>query len=120
MLRQTDKHLKVEVPVFPVRSIWVLRADDPKSLKDIDAILVTIEANGCGQHLSGEQVLVDSLRRRPVCTCLPGTDEELPVKQRAKIPPIKRFNSLHDEAKSPSLARMAERISKEAETLPYR
>lgn len=36
---------------------WVLRADNPKSLEDIDTVFVTIEPNGGSQHPSGKQLL---------------------------------------------------------------
>jgi anti-sigma-K factor RskA len=41
---------------------WVLRADDPKSLEDIDAIFVTVEPNGGSPHPSGKQLLFAYLR----------------------------------------------------------
>jgi hypothetical protein len=36
---------------------WVLKANDPKTLDDIDAVFVTIEPNGGSQHPSGKQLL---------------------------------------------------------------
>jgi hypothetical protein len=44
---------------------WVLRADNPKSFEDIDAVFVTIEPNGGSQHPSGKQLLFAYLRIRP-------------------------------------------------------
>jgi Putative zinc-finger len=44
---------------------WVLRADNPKSLEDIDAVFVTIEPNGGSQHPSGKQLLFAYLRISP-------------------------------------------------------
>jgi len=36
---------------------WVLKADDPKTLEEIDAVFVTVEPNGGSQHPSGKQLL---------------------------------------------------------------
>ncbi len=44
---------------------WVLKADNPKSLEDIDAVFVTIEPNGGSQHPSGKQLLFAYLRINP-------------------------------------------------------
>jgi anti-sigma-K factor RskA len=44
---------------------WVLKADDPKSLEDIDAVFVTLEPNGGSQHPSGKQLLFAYLRVSP-------------------------------------------------------
>jgi hypothetical protein len=44
---------------------WVLMADNPKSLGDIDAIFVTIEPNGGSLHPSGKQLLFAYLRVSP-------------------------------------------------------
>jgi hypothetical protein len=44
---------------------WVLRANNPKSLEDIDAVFVTIEPNGGSQHPSGKQFLFAYLRISP-------------------------------------------------------
>jgi anti-sigma-K factor RskA len=44
---------------------WVLRADNPKSLEDIDAVFVTIEPNGGSQRPSGKQLLFAYLRISP-------------------------------------------------------
>ena len=44
---------------------WVLKADDPQSLEDIDAVFVTVEPNGGSQHPSGKQLLFAYLRISP-------------------------------------------------------
>jgi Anti-sigma-K factor rskA/Putative zinc-finger len=44
---------------------WVLKADDPKSLEDIDAVFVTVEPNGGSPHPSGKQLLFAYLRIDP-------------------------------------------------------
>jgi hypothetical protein len=44
---------------------WVLKADDPKSLEDIDAVFVTVEPNGGSSHPSGKQLLFAYLRIDP-------------------------------------------------------
>jgi Anti-sigma-K factor rskA/Putative zinc-finger len=44
---------------------WVLKANDPKTLKDIDAVFVTVEPRGGSQHPSGKQLLFASLRISP-------------------------------------------------------
>jgi anti-sigma-K factor RskA/putative zinc finger protein len=44
---------------------WVLKADDPKTLEDIDAVFVTVEPNGGSQHPSGKQLLFAYLRISP-------------------------------------------------------
>jgi len=44
---------------------WVLKADDPKSLEDIDAVFVTVEPNGGSQHPSGKPMLFAYLRVSP-------------------------------------------------------
>ena len=44
---------------------WVLKADDPKSLEDIDAVFVTVEPQGGSQHPSGKQLLFAYLRVSP-------------------------------------------------------
>jgi len=36
---------------------WVLKANDPKNLEDIDAVFVTVEPNGGSQHRSDKQLL---------------------------------------------------------------
>ena len=44
---------------------WVLKADDPRSLEDIDAVFVTVEPNGGSPHPSGKQLLFAYLRVNP-------------------------------------------------------
>jgi hypothetical protein len=44
---------------------WVLKADDPKTLADIDAVFVTVEPHGGSQHPSGKQLLFAYLRISP-------------------------------------------------------
>ena len=44
---------------------WVLKADDPKALEDIDAVFVTVEPHGGSQHPRGKQLLFASLRISP-------------------------------------------------------
>ena len=44
---------------------WVLKANDPRTLEDIDAVFVTAEPNGGSQHPSGKQLLFASLRVSP-------------------------------------------------------
>jgi hypothetical protein len=44
---------------------WVLKADDPKTLEDIDAVFVTVEPNGGSQHPSGKPLLFAYLRINP-------------------------------------------------------
>jgi hypothetical protein len=44
---------------------WVLKADDPKTLADIDAVFVTVEPHGGSQHPSGKQLLFAYLRVNP-------------------------------------------------------
>jgi hypothetical protein len=44
---------------------WVLKANDPKTLEDIDAVFVTVEPNGGGPHSSGTQLLFAYLRVSP-------------------------------------------------------
>jgi Putative zinc-finger len=44
---------------------WVLKAEDAKTLEDIDAVFVTVEPRGGSQHPSGKQLLFASLRISP-------------------------------------------------------
>ena len=44
---------------------WVLKASDPKTLEDIDAVFVTVEPNGGSHHPSGKQLLFAYLRVNP-------------------------------------------------------
>jgi hypothetical protein len=41
---------------------WVLKADDPKTLADIDAVFVTVEPHGGSSHPSGKPLLFAYLR----------------------------------------------------------
>jgi hypothetical protein len=44
---------------------WVLKASDPKTLEDIDAVFVTVEPTGGSRHPSGKQLLFAYLRVNP-------------------------------------------------------
>ena len=44
---------------------WVLKAEDPKTLEDIDAVFVTVEPNGGSQHPSGKRLLFAYLQSNP-------------------------------------------------------
>lgn len=44
---------------------WVLKAEDPRTLEDIDAVFVTVEPRGGSQHPSGKQLLFASLNISP-------------------------------------------------------
>ena len=44
---------------------WVLKASDPKTLQDIDAVFVTVEPNGGSHHPSGKPLLFAYLRVGP-------------------------------------------------------
>ena len=44
---------------------WVLKANDPKTLEDIDAVFVTVEPSGGSHHPSGRQLLFAYLRVGP-------------------------------------------------------
>jgi hypothetical protein len=44
---------------------WVLKAEDPQTLEDIDAVFVTVEPNGGSHHPSGKQLLFAYLRVSP-------------------------------------------------------
>ena len=44
---------------------WVLKAEDPKTLEDIDAVFVTVEPNGGSHHPSGKQLLFAYLQVGP-------------------------------------------------------
>jgi hypothetical protein len=44
---------------------WVLKAEDPRSLEDIDAVFVTVEPNGGSPYPSGKQLLFAYLRVNP-------------------------------------------------------
>ena len=44
---------------------WVVRSNDPNTLKEIDAVFVTVEPNGGSQHPSSEPLLFAYLRVHP-------------------------------------------------------
>jgi hypothetical protein len=44
---------------------WVLKANDPKTLEDIDAVFVTVEPSGGSSHPSGKPLLFAYLRVNP-------------------------------------------------------
>ena len=44
---------------------WVLKANDPKTLEDIDAVFVTVEPSGGSSHPSGKPLLFAYLRVSP-------------------------------------------------------
>ncbi len=44
---------------------WILKANDPKTLEDIDAVFVTVEPSGGSHHPSGKQLLFAYLRVGP-------------------------------------------------------
>ena len=44
---------------------WVLKAEDPKTLEDIDAVFVTVEPNGGSHYPSGKPLLFAFLRVAP-------------------------------------------------------
>ena len=44
---------------------WVLKANDPKTLEDIDAVFVTVEPSGGSSHPSGKPLLFAYLRVTP-------------------------------------------------------
>jgi hypothetical protein len=59
--RGPDKHQALSLGIFYEDNVskkrWILKAEDPKSLDDIDAVFVTVEPNGGSQHPSGKQLL---------------------------------------------------------------
>jgi hypothetical protein len=67
--RGPDKRQALNLGVFYEDNVgkkrWVLKADDPKSLEDIDAVFVTVEPSGGSQHPSGKQLLFAYLRISP-------------------------------------------------------
>jgi len=44
---------------------WILKAEDPKALADIDAVFVTVEPHGGSQRPTGKQLLFAYLRISP-------------------------------------------------------
>jgi hypothetical protein len=67
--RGPDKQQALSLGIFYEDNVskkrWVLKADDPKSLQDIDAVFVTVEPNGGSHHPSGKQLLFAYLRVGP-------------------------------------------------------
>ena len=67
--RGPDKQRALNLGVFYEDNLakkrWVLKAADPKTLEDIDAVFVTVEPNGGSQHPSGKQLLFALLRLNP-------------------------------------------------------
>ena len=64
--RGPDKQQALSLGIFYEDNLskkrWVLKANDPKTLEDIDAVFVTLEPNGGSQHPSGKQLLFAYLR----------------------------------------------------------
>jgi hypothetical protein len=67
--RGPDKQQALSLGIFYEDNVskkrWVLKADDPKTLQDIDAVFVTVEPNGGSHHPSGKQLLFAYLRVGP-------------------------------------------------------
>jgi hypothetical protein len=67
--RGPDKQQALNLGIFYEDNIakkrWVLKADDSKTLQDIDAVFVTVEPNGGSHHPSGKQLLFAYLRISP-------------------------------------------------------
>jgi hypothetical protein len=67
--RGPDKEQALNLGIFyednASKKRWVLKAEDPKTLSDIDAVFVTIEPNGGSHHPSGKQLLFAYLRVSP-------------------------------------------------------
>jgi anti-sigma factor RsiW len=67
--RGPDKQQALSLGIFYEDNLskkrWVLKANDPKTLEDIDAVFVTVEPNGGSQHPSGKQLLFAYLRVIP-------------------------------------------------------
>jgi hypothetical protein len=67
--RGPDKQQALSLGIFYEDNVskkrWVLKADDPKTLEDIDAVFVTVEPNGGSHHPSGKQLLFAYLRVNP-------------------------------------------------------
>jgi len=64
--RGPDKQQALNLGIFYEDNVskkrWVLKAEDPKTLEDIDAVFVTVEPNGGSHHPSGKQLLFAYLR----------------------------------------------------------
>ena len=67
--RGPDKEQALNLGIFYEDSVskkrWVLKAEDPKMLEDIDAVFVTVEPNGGSHHPSGKPLLFAYLRVSP-------------------------------------------------------
>jgi len=67
--RGPDKEQALNLGIFyednASKKRWVLKAEDPKTLSDIDAVFVTIEPSGGSHHPSGKQLLFAYLRVTP-------------------------------------------------------
>lgn len=67
--RGPDKKQALNLGIFyednASKKRWVLKANDPKTLNDIDAVFVTAEPDGGSQHPSGKQLLFTYLRVTP-------------------------------------------------------
>jgi hypothetical protein len=66
---RTDKEQALSLGVFYEDNVakkrWVLKASDPKTLEDIDAVFVTVEPGGGSLHPRGKQLLFAYLRVNP-------------------------------------------------------
>ena len=67
--RGPDKEQALNLGIFyednASKKRWVLKAEDPKTLSDIDAVFVTVEPSGGSHHPSGKQLLFAYLRVAP-------------------------------------------------------
>ena len=67
--RGPDKQQALNLGVFYEDNVgkkrWVLKANDPKTLDDIDAVFVTVEPNGGSHHPSGKPLLFAYLQVSP-------------------------------------------------------
>jgi len=67
--RGPDKEQALNLGIFyednASKKRWVLKAEDPKTLADIDAVFVTVEPNGGSHHPSGQPLLFAFLRVAP-------------------------------------------------------
>jgi DNA repair exonuclease SbcCD ATPase subunit len=67
--RGPDKEQALNLGIFyednARKKRWVLKAEDPKTLSDIDAVFVTVEPSGGSHHPSGKQLLFAYLQISP-------------------------------------------------------
>jgi hypothetical protein len=67
--RGPDKQQALSLGVFYEDNVgkkrWVLKANDPRTLDDIDAVFVTVEPNGGSHHPSGKPLLFAYLQVSP-------------------------------------------------------